>query len=566
MKFRQQIGKNLAIYLGSAWVIMEASNFFIERYGLDPMLLDVLIILLVFGIFISLVFNFFKGRWNKKAIAFQTAIIILSVISVQYFLTHPLNLNPRALRIIKLGEKRDPFSHLSSIAVLPFSNYMGDESQEYLLAGMHDGLITEMGKLGQIRTISRTSSLAYKNTDKPLKKIASELEVEAIVETSLTKVDSMIELRVKLINVYPQESILWDHSFSVYKNELPNLYHQVTREVAKKVGDVLVPKNAHQLLPKRVPVPGAYEAYLKGTYYTGFLTKEGFELAQQHFKRSISIDSLFAPAYQGLAALYASQVQMGFVSNPENYPIRDSLLTKAYQLDSTNAEILLGMAAHNTWGNFNWEDAEKYYLESIEYNPNITMTRAAYAHFLMIQNRWEEAWKQMNYAIELDPLNPWTLAFSAAMYGVEGKVLSAAKTAEKLIQIAPNHPMAQGMLLNKYMALNQEEKAVKQLIKLVKIYDVPKAEEISMKGFAEGGFQAALQSLLPYLEAFSKDHFIRPWLMFELYGYANNKKKQEEWIVKMYELKDGNLPYLGIKKIALDSEVRTLIMKEIGLW
>ncbi|MEQ8924302.1 MAG: hypothetical protein RLO81_00740 [Fulvivirga sp.] len=377
----------------------------------------------------------------------------------------------------------------------------------------------------------------------------------------------MVELNVKLYSAYPKEIMLWDHSYSVFKNELPNLYREVTKNVATKIGEALLPETEKHLAPKRIPKPGAYEAYLKGMYYTGFLNQEGFDLARKQFNKSIEIDSLFGQAYQGLATLIASQKQMGFIPSLPYQPLLDSLTDLSYLLDSTNAEVLMGVAAHNTWGVFNkWKKAEKYYRKSIEYNPNMTMTRITYAHFLMIQNRWDEAWNQMNYALELDPENPWVLAFSAAMFATEGKVLSAAKKAERLIRIAPKHPMAEGMLLNKYIALKQESEAVKQLIKLVSIHGAPKTADIAMEGFAHGGFQGALEELLPYLESYSKDHFIRSWLMFNLYGYIGKKEKQEDWIIRMYENQDPNLPYLGIRKIKLDSEVRTMVMKEIGLW
>ncbi|MFY0689293.1 MAG: hypothetical protein JXQ90_19135 [Cyclobacteriaceae bacterium] len=559
--------RQILVYLGSAWLLVEVSNFIIDRYNFDPVLIDIIILFVLFGLPATVIHSLFIGRFNVKAVALQALNVIGALAVVFYFLTHPLSMNPGQLRVLKLdGGKVSELSSLKAVAVLPFSNYLGDESQAYLLAGMHDGLIAEMGKLTNFRTISKTSTLRYENTGKSLMEIADDLGVDAIVETSLTKIDSLVEIRIKLISAYPEEIILWDHAYSVYENELPNLYREVTRNVAGKIGDALVAESELQLAPQRVPNPGAYQAFLRGSYYTGFLTLEGFDLAEQQFKRAIELDSLFAPAYSGLHLILASQRQMGYIAGEKSVRLLDSLAYGAYRLDSTDASILLMMASHHTWTEFDWENAEVKFKESINRNPNDAPARSAYAHYLMIQNRWEEAWVQMNVALELDPENPWVLAFSMPMYGNDGKILSAAKSAERLLQIAPNHPMADMILLHKYVALKNDEVAVTQLIEVLNNYGVGGAKSAVLEGFKDGEFESAMRALMPFLENYAMTNSISSFQMFVFYGLINDHEMQDKWILKMYEESHPGLPYLGIKKIGYESDVRTTVMKEIGLW
>jgi adenylate cyclase len=94
---------------------------------------------------------------------------------------------------------------IQSLAVLPFANHTGDSTQADLASGMHFGLIGEMGKLGAIHVISRTSTLSYANTEKTIKEIASELNVDAIVEASLFSADDQINIQFNLVNAYPEE-------------------------------------------------------------------------------------------------------------------------------------------------------------------------------------------------------------------------------------------------------------------------------------------------------------------------------------------------------------------------
>ena len=76
---------------------------------------------------------------------------------------------------------------MRSIAVLPLDNFSGDPAQEYFADGMTDELITDLAKIGAVRVISRTSVMRYKGTKKGLPEIARELNVDGIIEGSVTR-------------------------------------------------------------------------------------------------------------------------------------------------------------------------------------------------------------------------------------------------------------------------------------------------------------------------------------------------------------------------------------------
>ena len=70
------------------------------------------------------------------------------------------------------------------LAVLPPTNLTNDPEHEYFVAGMHNALISELQKAG-VPVIARTSVLQYENTQKPIREIANELHVDALVEASV---------------------------------------------------------------------------------------------------------------------------------------------------------------------------------------------------------------------------------------------------------------------------------------------------------------------------------------------------------------------------------------------
>jgi len=82
---------------------------------------------------------------------------------------------------------RAPKPKIQALAVLPLANLSGDPEQEYFADGMTEALITELGKITSPRVISRQSVMQYRGSKKPLKDIARELNVDAVLEGAVER-------------------------------------------------------------------------------------------------------------------------------------------------------------------------------------------------------------------------------------------------------------------------------------------------------------------------------------------------------------------------------------------
>jgi hypothetical protein len=90
------------------------------------------------------------------------------------------------------GSRQAP--SIRSLAVLPLENLSGDASQDYFSDGMTDELITELGQIGELRAISRSSAMTYKGVHKPLPQIAQELHVDAVLRSqNLVRITAAID-------------------------------------------------------------------------------------------------------------------------------------------------------------------------------------------------------------------------------------------------------------------------------------------------------------------------------------------------------------------------------------
>src|SRR5438128_1993723 len=107
---------------------------------------------------------------------------------------------------------RSDAATIRSLAVLPLENLSRDPEQEYFADGMTDELITDLAKVGSLRVISRTSSMRYKSSHKPLAEIAREMNVDAVVEGSITRSSNRIRITAQLIDAH-NDRHLWAENY-----------------------------------------------------------------------------------------------------------------------------------------------------------------------------------------------------------------------------------------------------------------------------------------------------------------------------------------------------------------
>jgi TolB-like protein len=91
---------------------------------------------------------------------------------------------------------------IHSLVVLPLENLSGDSLQDYFADGMTDAMITDLGKIGSIRVISRTSAMQYKGVHKSLPQIVRELNADAVVEGTVLRSGDRVRITAQLIQAH----------------------------------------------------------------------------------------------------------------------------------------------------------------------------------------------------------------------------------------------------------------------------------------------------------------------------------------------------------------------------
>jgi TolB-like protein len=184
-----------------------------------------------------------------------------------------------------------------SIAVLPFENRSDQKEDQYFTDGIHDDLLTHISRIRDIKTISRTSVMAYRDTTKNMKQIGEELGVATILEGGVQRAGKQVRINVQLIDA-ATDAHLWAE---IYTRELTaeNIFaiqSEISEAITGALKAVLSPEEQQQF--KKLPTQNmaALEAYFRGRSSYLLSTSEGFsEAITTSGRRSPWIRSLPRP-------------------------------------------------------------------------------------------------------------------------------------------------------------------------------------------------------------------------------------------------------------------------------
>jgi TolB-like protein/DNA-binding winged helix-turn-helix (wHTH) protein/Tfp pilus assembly protein PilF len=347
------------------------------------------------------------GKVNSsRKVAAALAATVLILVSVGYF----------AVSRQKHGQASVP---IHSIAVLPLANLSADPEQEFFADGVTDDLITELARIRALRVISRTSVMQYKGTRKPLPEIARELNVDAVVEGTVSQRNGRVHITAQFIQANPEQHV-WAETYERPLAEAQSLSSEIARAIAGAVQATMTPEEQARMRRSRATNPEANILYLKGRYFWNKRTPEGVKEGEKYFHEAIARDSDFAQAYVGLADAYIFQGGWGTQPATVVLPRAETAVRQALVLDPDNAEAhaALGLIAMNY--EWDWPKAEREYKTALALNPNDAIAHHWYSEYLAAQGRFDEALGELRRAEELDPL-------SVAIGADRGKILYFAR-------------------------------------------------------------------------------------------------------------------------------------------
>lgn len=428
----------------------------------------------------------------------------------------------------------------NSIAVLPLESITQDSEHEWFTDGMTDALITQLAQISGLRVISRSSSIQYKGTNKAVQAIATELDVEYLVDGSVVKMGEQIKVSARLINALEDEYI-WAKE---YEREFINalgVHGEIATAIAGQIKVKLTPQEEKRLTEKRPVNPKTYELYLKGMYHLNKYTPAGIEKGLNYLHKAVENDPEEPLAHAALALGYGI---IAHTPSPPPYavPRERAAALKAMELDENIAEVHLALAMIKVYTDWDRVGAEQAYQRTMELNANLALTYPHYGFLMSINGEEDEALAAMKRSQELDPLFPGYPAWQGWLHFWLGQNDAAVKEAMKSLELVPDFPIGLYILGCAYAAKGMYDEAITVHKKAGKIS--------SDFGWALGQTYALAgrvdEALAVAAELESQPKVWDTWGIAEIYTALGDKDKAFYWLEEAYKQKHPYIQWIKV--------------------
>jgi len=308
---------------------------------------------------------------------------------------------------LNLGGSRDRLirqQHIQSIAVLPLKNASGDSSQQYLVDGMTDALISNLSQIGNLRVIPWTASTQH--ADESPREIGRQLNVDVVVRGSVLRVGTRVQVTGQLVHAATNLQF-WARSYERELQDVLALQGDVAQDIANEFRVKLSSSERARLATTLQVNPEAYENYLEGHFHALRQNDTDYEIAINLLERAVSLDPAFARAYADLGRAYGLRL---YYFHPEDKGLEEKAFVaveKAIALDPNLAEAHLARA-YAVWtpsNHFPHEQAAQACRRALALNPNLDEARdhlaAIYLHIGLLDKALEESQR----AVTINPTN-----------------------------------------------------------------------------------------------------------------------------------------------------------------
>lgn len=198
-----------------------------------------------------------------------------------------------------------------SIAVLPFANMSAEKDAEFFADGVHEDLLTALAKVRDLKVISRTSVLGYRDvSQRNLRRIAQELGVAHVLEGSVRRAGNKARITVQLIEARTDQH-LWAESYDRDVTDIFAVQGEVAREITTALKASLTPDEASLITRRLTANPRAYDLYIRGRALEQnlqvFSSSEDYERITALYAAAAEADPSFVMAHVQEAISHGTQ-------------------------------------------------------------------------------------------------------------------------------------------------------------------------------------------------------------------------------------------------------------------
>lgn len=374
------------VYAAVGWALLEVSDVVLPRLGLPDWAVNVVLAIVLLGFPLALVFAWIFDL-NTQGIVrtpplspevhhhvsitsiVEFFVICVLVVTVGYLYVDRLSLQKMVMEPV-IHEKPEASQATApnpeqyrAIAVLPFADMSETRDQAWFAEGVAEELLLALSQVDELKVVARTSSFAFKDTDKTIAEIADILGVQAVLEGSVRRSGDRVRITAQLVDAGTGYHI-WSGSYQRQLKDIFELQDELARSLVQALRIQLGVGAAGVLVAEQTRNLEAYNAFIRGRTLMNWGNPENIAQSISHFENAVAADPNYALAW-GFLGWARSSV---FFWQPMSEPASEAAIAayeRALELEPEQSEALAAKAWMTELLQWDWETANDLYLQAM---------------------------------------------------------------------------------------------------------------------------------------------------------------------------------------------------------
>ncbi|MGA8278788.1 MAG: tetratricopeptide repeat protein [Rhodanobacteraceae bacterium] len=458
-------------YVAAAFALLQGVDIVAHQFDWSEDVQRGITLALVVGFFITLVLAWYHGEQGRQRVTGPELLLIALALAIGggflwQFSRVPLagkkasvqqtsGAAENASKPIASTPESNAATPAKSIAVLPFANLSGDQSQQYFSDGISEDLLNLLARIPQLQVTARTSSFWFRGKGYTIPQIAEKLHVAYILEGSVQKAGDEVRISVQLVDA-ASDSQRWSQTYDRRLKDVFKIQDEIGADVVKQLRLQLL---AGEPTVKAVD-PQAYTFYLQGRLLSYQGTVKALDKSDALYQRALAIEPRYAAAWIGLAQNAINKPWLGNCASQEGFGQAQRYTRKALALEPDNAVGLSFEGYLATFEKFDFNAAAANFKRALALDPENPDVLLNVGKFLFVLDRPEQAMAVLHRAKRLDPLNSDIDVNMAEVSIQQGRLKQALKIARKAHKLSPENIQIQFLTSWVEIGIGQPGKAL----------------------------------------------------------------------------------------------------------
>ena len=389
---------------------------------------------------------------GKSAASFRV-LLVAAIIAVGLGVPAIIFTPPilKSLRSSTAGDKGAPSSiPEKSIAVLPFENLSDDKQNSFFADGVQDEILTNLAKVAELKVISRTSVMQYKNAaTRNLREIGQLLGVAHVLEGSVQRVANKVRVNAQLIDAR-NDAHLWAQTYDRDLADVFAIQSEIAEAIAQQLQTHLSPNEKARIEQPPTTDPLAYDLYLRARQLDDLTNDpdakgsllQGISLLEEAVRR----DPKFLRAYCLMCETHLDLYWAGFDHTEQRREMARAALQKAEEIQPDAGEVHWMKALYAYHGFRDYDRALEELKPAMKLLPNEARLYVLAGAVDRRTVHFAEAEANFKRAVELDPRNFVVLMEAGSTFQGTRRYAEAERLYERALSILPNDPFVTYLL------------------------------------------------------------------------------------------------------------------------